>query len=255
MKIVWLSANLFGYRLLSEARKVPNVKITVVTLSELAKTRMYDGIDRGKWRKLRIPVYEIENVNESVDLLRKLAPDLIIMCGWRQIIGKEVLELPKLGVVGFHPTLLPIGRGPAPIINTILEGIRTSGVTMFYISDSVDSGDIIAQSQFSVEDDDYAWDVYRKAIRAGRELVDDNLPPLMSDTAMRMPQDECRATHFKKRTIADNEILPNDTPLMISRKIRAFSKPYDGAFITLGGKKVVIWREEDFMPAIMGEIK
>jgi methionyl-tRNA formyltransferase len=237
---------LFGYELLKEALRIKEVNVVaIITLSDKARTKMYDGIEKSKWYELGLPVYETENINEEISLLRSLRPDVIMMSGWRQILCKEVLNLPPRGVIGFHPTLLPKGRGPAPIINTILEGLKESGVTMFYVSDKVDSGDIIGQEKFEVKDEDYAIDIYNKVVRAGKTLIKKYLPLLATGKAPRIPQDEEKATYFKKRSLKDNEIkLETDSPDEIYRKIRAFSKPYNGAFIKLCDKKLIIWKAE-----------
>ena len=245
VKIIWLSANLFGYELLKEALKVKEANIiSIITLSKEAKIKMYDGVDERKWHSFGIPVYEIENINEEIKLLKSLSPYIIIMCGWRQIINEEILNLPAGGIIGFHPTLLPKGRGPAPIINSILGGVRKSGVTMFYLDKELDHGNIIGQEEFKIKSDDYAIDIYRKAIKAGRELIKDYLPLLVKDKAPRLSQDEAEAMYFQKRSVKDNEIKLDGSPEEIYRKIRAFSKPYKGAYIRLKDQKLIIWKAE-----------
>lgn len=246
IKIVWLSANVFGYELLKEAINVKEVEVVaIVTLSDKAKTKMYDGIDKNKWHDFGVPVYEIEDIDQEIALLESLSPDFIVMCGWRQIISNDILKLPKLGFIGFHPTLLPHGRGSAPIINTILEGLKWCGVTLFYVTDRVDSGDIIGQETFEMGDADYAMDVYNKAIEAGKVLIKKYLPLLAEGNAPRTPQNEMGATYSPKRTLKENEInLATERPEDIYRKIRALSKPYKGAYIKLGDKKLIIWKAE-----------
>jgi len=246
VSVAWLSANQFGYELLREAVKINGFDIKVIfTLSSDSHTRMFDAVDRSKWHKFGISVHEISDINKELDLIRSYEPDIIVMCGWRQIIKKDLLTLPKKGVIAFHPTLLPSGRGPAPIINTILEGLEKSGVSMYFISEGLDDGDIIGQVAFDVGPDDYASDLYKKIIRSGRRLVRKFFPLFVQDIAPRVPQDNRKATFFPKRTLADNEIhLDYDSVESIYRKIRAFSKPYDGAFIMKDNKKVVIWEAE-----------
>lgn len=242
-RIIWLSANLFGLKLLKQALKVcPHEIIAVVTLDEGAKTRMYDGVDINKWKKFNLPVYKIVNINDDYNLIKKLKPDLIVMCGWRQILGKEILKLPRNGVIAFHPTLLPIGRGPAPIINSILEGFKKSGVTMFYAADGVDDGDIIGQAGFQIGENDNAKNVYLKVIKAGKKLIKKYLPLLVKGKAPRILQKG--GSYFTPRTIKDNEITLKDSPEIIYRKIKAFSWPYRGAFIRVGKKKLIIWEAE-----------
>jgi len=245
MKIVWLSANRLGYELLKEALAMPIPITALVTLGEEAKTVMYDGMEINKWHELGLPVHEINIINEEEGLLRSLAPDLIIMCGWRQIVGKEILALPTQGFVGFHPTLLPRGRGPAPLINSILQGFTESGLTMFYVTEGLDNGDLIGQEKFVINDNDHVADVYEKVIIAGRKLIRQYLPLLIAGKAPRTPQDESKSFVFPKRTLKDNEInLEKESPEEIFRKIKALSHPYKGAYLRLGGKKLIIWRAE-----------
>lgn len=253
MKIVWLSANKFGYELLREAIRFTRIN-PVITLSERATTKMYDcsNLDKKRLEILtslhKIKLIKTEHINNEVETLKEIKPDYIIVAGWRQIISQEILDIPKYGVIGFHPTPLPLGRGPAPIINSILLGWRGSASTMFFYNDKVDAGDIIFQEYFEIESTDYAIDVYNKYIEASKKLLHFYLPLLEDGELARRPQDESKATYFPKRTLQDNQITMFDSIEMIDRKIRAFSKPYLGAFIKRNGKKLIIERchfEED----------
>ena len=245
VNVVWLSANEFGYRLLETAIDIECIE-AIITLKENAKTVIYDK-PKKSWECLgrSIPIYKIEDINKEGALLKKLAPDLIVMCGWRQIIKKEILDIPKKGVIGFHPTLLPKGRGPAPIINSILNGVKRSGVTMFHVKEGVDNGDIIGQETFTIREDYHADDVYNEMIFWGKRLLDKYLLLLSVGKAPRTQQNEEEATTFNRRSVKDNEIdLEKESAEEIYKKIRAFSKPYLGAYIKKDGKKLIIWRAE-----------
>ncbi len=244
MKILWVSANMLGYEVFPELLDFPEITISgIVTLAPSTNTIMYDGIPADEWKKWNIPVFEVENIGDKVDLIQSLAPDLIVMCGWRQIIPSSLLAIPKQGIIGFHPTLLPIGRGPAPIINSIIEGVTETGVTMYYLDEGLDCGDIVGQSKFSITEDDYAIDVYNKIILATKLLIRQYVPQIVKGTAPRIQQDHSKATYFPKRTLEDNEInIETDNINIALRKIRALSYPYRGAFIRLSGEKLVIWK-------------
>lgn len=242
MKIIWLSANLFGLRLLEEAVKHVDIS-SIITLSEKANTVMYDEVKRSRWNKFKIDVHEIEDINKEANLLNALNPDLVVMCGWRQVINKEILSIPKKGFIGFHPTLLPIGRGPAPIINSILNGFEVGGVTMFYVSEGLDDGDIIAQRGFKIESTDHAKKVYNKCIIAGKWIVSDFLHRVLYNQIKSIKQDLSKGTIFEKPSLKDNKIdLEKETLDKIYRKIRALSKPYHGAYIEKDGKRLRIWK-------------
>jgi methionyl-tRNA formyltransferase len=244
MDIVWLSANRLGYELLKEATNLKDQDIqAIITLSDKSKTVMYDAIEKERWHDFGIEVLEIDNLNEEKNLLNSISPDLVIMCGWRQIINKDILSIPKKGFVGFHPTLLPKGRGSAPIINSILNDIKESGITMFYVTECLDDGDIICQERFNIDESDHAEDVYNKVIKAGRRLIKTYLPLITQGKAPRMPQDNSKATFFERLRLEDNEIdLEKESIDEIYRKIKALSKPYMGAYIKKNGKKLIIWR-------------
>lgn len=247
MNVLWLSANEFGFQLLQTARAIEGINVMgIITLSEDSKTVMYDKIfnEFEGWEDFGIPVYKVDDINYRSPLIKDLHPDLVIVAGWRQFINKEVLKIPRLGFIGFHPTLLPQGRGPAPIINTILEGKEISGVTLFHISEDLDAGDIIGQSKFLIFPNDHALEVYNSIIHNGKELLEMYLPMIAKGRAPRVKQDESKATYSPKRTVADNKITLEETPEEIDRKIRAFSKPYLGAYFNWKGKKLRIWRCE-----------
>ena len=251
IRIIWLSAHRFGYNLLHEAVQLPIMEdggaeiSVIITLSSDAKTVMYDDLATEMWNDFGVDVYRIKNINEEEAFIRSLKPDMIIMCGWRQIVDKKILDIPKYGVVAFHPTLLPIGRGSAPIINSIISGFKESGVTIFYAAEGLDDGDIIGQEKFIIEDSDYASDVYDKVIVAGRKLISKYLPLLVSKSAPRIKQDNSKAVIFDKRNLADNKIdLSKESLEDAYRKIRALSKPYRGAYIEKDGKKLIIWKAE-----------
>jgi methionyl-tRNA formyltransferase len=243
MKIIFLSANKLGYCVFPELLKVPDINIVhIVTLSSQSVTTMYDGIKPDKWKKWDIPVMEINSISEEAEKIKSLSPDLILMCGWRQKIPQSIISIPTKGIIGFHPTLLPIGRGPAPIINSILEGFVKSGVTMFYLSDELDSGDIIGQESFTISEEDNAQAVYNKVIKATKKLIKTYVPLIKSGKSPRIPQDHSKATYFPKRTLEDNEINFDDDLSLIMRKVRAFSTPYRGAFFLINGERLIVWK-------------
>jgi len=246
MKIIWLSANKLGYELLKEAVKLDGFDLkAIVTLSSKAKTIMYDGIPIRKWRKFKVETYELEDINEEKNLIKQLSPELIVICGWRQIIKEDIIVIPSYGAIGFHPTLLPFGRGPNPIINTIMQDLRESGLTMYYVGKGLDDGDIIAQAKFKITEMDHAGDVYKKIVRAGKKLIRENFPSVIQGKASGIPQDNSRVVLFEKQYLDNNKIdMERESIESIYRKIKALSKPYRGAFIEKDRKRLIIWKAE-----------
>jgi methionyl-tRNA formyltransferase len=191
-----------------------------------------------------IPFFTFKKINEekTVSQIKDLAPDLIFVIGLSQIISKEILSIPKIGCVGFHPTPLPKMRGRAAIPWMILLGVKESAATLFFLDEGIDSGDIIDQEKYFIEEDDYAWDVYNKACVALETLVERNLPLLAEGKVTRIPQNEKEATYLSKRVPSDGLINWDNSSDSILRIIRATSRPYPGAYSFYKGKKVIIWR-------------
>jgi len=167
------------------------------------------------------------------------------VCGWRQVIKSDILKIPCLGTIGFHPTLLPEGRGAAPIINTLLAGKSRSGVSLFQMAEGIDDGDIIGQEAFPIDVSDHADDLYTKIVASGKRLLDKYLLKILAGSAPRIPQVGEKATYYPKPKLANNRInLDQDSPEQVFRKIKALSKPYRGAYIVKDGKKIILWRAE-----------
>lgn len=174
--------------------------------------------------------------------LQTIKPDFIYVIGWSRLVKKEVLATAKQGGIGLHPTLLPEGRGRAPIPWTILKGLRRSGVSLFHLIEAADAGDIITQSSYDVSPDETATTLYQKVCQATYRLVKETYPLLAAGLAPRRPQDESKTTHWTKRTPEDGLIDWNRSSTTIDTLIRAVTHPYPGAFSYLRGKKIIIWR-------------
>ncbi len=190
------------------------------------------------------PLFLIQNLNseEVVQTLRKIEPDLIYVIGWSRIVSPAVLETAKQGGIGLHPTLLPEGRGRAPIPWTILKGLRRSGVTLFHMIEAPDAGDIIRQIAYDIDPEETASTLYKKVCDATYRLTKETYPLLTTGKAPRIKQDETRATHWTKRTPQDGEIDWRKSTQEIHALIRAVTHPYPGAFGFLGGKKFLVWK-------------
>ncbi|MCC6346589.1 MAG: methionyl-tRNA formyltransferase [Nitrospirales bacterium] len=188
-----------------------------------------------------LPLFE-EKDNASLRNIIPLSPDIIFCIGWSRLLPKDVLAVPPLGVIGMHPTLLPEGRGRAPIPWAIIKGMSRSGVTMFYLDEGVDSGDIIAQKEFGIRFEDDAASVYRKSVSAMIGLTREYLPLLAGGQAPRKKQEETNASWWEKRTPTDGCIDWSKSVLENYNFIRALTRPYPGAFTYHREAKVLLWK-------------
>ncbi len=197
-------------------------------------------------RQWGVPLYKVDNVSVPLDTerMKGLKPDLIFCIGWPQVIGKEILGIPSCGCVGIHPTLLPERRGGAPINWCLIDGLSKSGVTLFYFDEGIDSGDIIAQQEFEITLEDTAKTVLDKVANISVELIKEYYPFLEKGDALRISQDNVRATYTRRRRPEDGVIDWRKTSLSIYNWIRALTSPFPGAFTFWNGRKIIIWESE-----------
>lgn len=194
-----------------------------------------------------IPYTKFHKINdeENIRLIREIDPDYIFVIGLSQLVSQEIIDMAKVGVVGFHPAPLPKMRGRAANVWEVLLGMHEVKCSVFFIDQGIDSGDIIGQQDFTIEDTDYASDVGRKIGEAANILFPRVLKEIMDGTYKRVKQNDEEATYTLKRTPEDGQIDWNDSIVNIHRLIRAVSKPYPGAFGLYDGKhKIIIWRAE-----------
>lgn len=191
-----------------------------------------------------IPLFHVDNINseEVIQTLQKIQPDLIYCIGWSRLVKQEVLQTAKWGGIGLHSTLLPEGRGRAPIPWTILKGLQKSGVSLFHLAEAADSGDIIQQVSYDIYPDETATTLYKKVCEATYRLAKETYPLLATGKASRIKQDESRVTHWTKRTPQDGLIDWQKSSKEIDTLIRAVTHPYPGAFSYLKEKKVIVWK-------------
>ncbi len=193
-------------------------------------------------RKYNIPVTTVEgNVAEYCDYIQNLKPDLIVVIGWYYMIPQSIMQIPPKGSIGIHASMLPKYRGNAPLVWAIINGEKESGVSLFYFENGIDSGDIIAQQKFNIENTDTIKDVLEKVKICSKEILIENIILLKENRAPRCVQDHSQATVFPKRTPKDGEINWSLSIKEIKDFIRAQTKPYPGAFTYINGKKVIIW--------------
>ena len=190
-----------------------------------------------------IPVFAPESINHPVwiNRIRAMAPDFIFSFYYREMVGKEILEIPRFGCINLHGSLLPKYRGRVPINWAIINGEKETGVTLHYMTEKADAGDIIDQQKIAISDDDTARSLFDKADAAAFEMLNRALPLLRDHKAGRTPQDESCATKFGGRKPADGEIDWKKSAVEVRNLIRAVTQPYPGAFSFIGDRKCFFW--------------
>ncbi len=198
-------------------------------------------------RQNQIPYKTFRKIEDSknVEIIRQLKPDYIFVVGLSQLVKRDILEAASKGVIGFHPTPLPKFRGRAAMVWQVLLGVHESKCTMFLLDEGMDSGDILIQEPYIIEDTDYAKDIERKMCDAIGRMTEKLLPQLLEGTIQPVKQKEEEATYLLKRTPEDGRIDWGQPSEKIQRLIRAVSRPYPGAFSDYDGKhKVIFWKAD-----------
>jgi methionyl-tRNA formyltransferase len=194
-----------------------------------------------------IPYQKFHNINEeqNIEIITKIEPDYIFVVGLSQLVGQKIMDAAKIGVVGFHPTPLPQMRGRAANVWQMLLGIHRTKCSMFMIDEGIDSGDILGQEEYIIEDTDYAADVEIKINDALGKLAKKVLKKISDGTLEIKKQKEEEATYLLKRTPEDGWINWGDSIEYIHRLVRAVSRPFPGAYAFYDKEhKIIIWKAD-----------
>lgn len=167
--------------------------------------------------------------------------DLLWVIGLSQLVPDRLVRTARVGGVGFHPTMLPEGRGRAPVAWTILLGARAAA-NLFFLTEEPDAGDIIVQREVPVLPDDYSEDLIHRTNLVLADAIIELAPRLRSGDIPRTPQDHRKATYYPKRTPANGLIDWSASTEQVYRLIRAAGRPYPGAFTHHKQRKLTIWR-------------
>ena len=171
--------------------------------------------------------------------LAALSPDVIAVAAYGLFLPPDALEIPPLGCLNIHPSLLPRYRGPSPVVSAILNGDAEAGVTIMKLDEGMDSGPIFAQTRVSIDEGETAPELTRRLFDVGADLLVDTLPRWSSGEVQASPQDESRATFTTLVKKEDGEIDWTDDAARIARMVRAY-EPWPGTFTHWNGKLLKI---------------
>lgn len=179
-----------------------------------------------------IEVYKPNKLKEDYEYILNKKPDIIITCAYGSIVPKVVLDYPSYGCINVHASLLPKYRGASPIVASILNGETETGITIMYMDEGIDTGNIIMSRSLKIEDNDNSLMLSNKLSELGAKLLIDTLPKIFEGENFDIPQDNDGATYVGMLKRDDEHIDFNDTIIHIKNKVRAFAPdPY--AFIII----------------------
>jgi methionyl-tRNA formyltransferase len=188
-----------------------------------------------------IPLFQPEKIRspEALETLRQLAPDLMVVAAYGQLLPPAVLGLPRLGCINLHASLLPRHRGASPINAAILAGDQETGITVMYMDAGLDTGDILLADSLPISPEDTAGTLHDKLATLAAPSLLRALELLETGQAPRTPQDPAPATHAPKLKKTDGLLDWNEPAEALARRVRALS-PWPGAFTHLGGQSLKI---------------
>ena len=181
-----------------------------------------------------IPILQPARIKsaDGVSEIRALAPEVIVVMAYGQILPRSVLEIPRVACLNLHASLLPRHRGAAPIQAAILAGDRESGITVMYMDEGLDTGDILLQSRLEIAANETGGSLHDRLALIAPGVLRDALAQLENKSAPRVPQDSSAATDAPKLEREHGRIDWSEAAVLIERKIRAFN-PWPGAFALL----------------------
>lgn len=190
--------------------------------------------------KYDIPVIQPARIKEDYQAIVDLKPDLIITAAYGQIVPQAVLDIPRLGCINVHASLLPLYRGGAPVHQAIIDGQEKTGVTIMYMVKKMDAGDMIAQKETPILEEDTVGILYDRLSDLGAELLKETLPDILKGINQRIPQDENLVTYAPTLSREDERLDWNMSARQVYNKVRG-TNPWPGSYTTYQGKTVKIW--------------
>jgi methionyl-tRNA formyltransferase len=226
--------------LLSRGVTVP----LVVTHEDDPSENIWFGSVAGLARLHAIPVTTPPDPNsaEMIQRIVALQPDFVFSFYYRHMLKQPLLDIPRLGALNMHGSLLPKYRGRAPVNWAVINGEFETGATLHYMVQRPDAGDIVDRQKVPIFPDDTAVDVFRKVTVAAEATLSRNLQRLIDGTALRIAQNDAQASYFGGRKPGDGRIDWNRPAAAIHNLVRGVAPPYPGAFSSIAGRPVRVLR-------------
>jgi len=252
MRIVFIGAGEIGVPTLQALLRSNEHKITgVVTQPDKpvgraqqiepppVKKALGSGAPGGRALPAAIPALQPARIKDrqAIEEIRALQPDAIVVMAYGQILPREVLEIPRLACLNLHASLLPRWRGATPIQAAIAAGDPETGITVMYMAQGLDTGDILLQRKIDILPTDTGGSLHDRLAHIAPEALLEALQMLAKSSAPRIPQDNAVATYAPKLTRDNGKIDWSEPAEIIERKIRAFN-PWPGAFTEIAATGV-----------------
>jgi methionyl-tRNA formyltransferase len=246
LKIVFIGTVLFSYTMLEKLTSL-NANITGVCTKKTSNFNN-DFCDLSSLCiSNNIPYKYVTDINDSetINWIKSCKPDVIFCFGWSNLLKKELLNLSKIGVIGYHPTKLPLNRGRHPLIWALALGLENSASTFFFMDEGADTGDILSQKEFKITYKDDAKSLYAKVSNIALSQIEKFLPELQANSFKRIKQKNSLPNYWRKRNKNDGLIHFGMNSQTIYNLVRALTRPYIGAHIFYKNQDIKIWKVKE----------
>lgn len=246
MRIVYMGTPDFAVNPLHALAKAGYEVVGVVTQPDKPKGRgktMLPTPVKEEAMKYGFPVFQPLKVRdpEFLSILKELAPDIIVVAAFGQIIPKSILDMPKYGCINIHASLLPKYRGAAPIQQAVIDGEKESGVTIMRMATGLDTGDMISKIVVPLADDETGGSLFDKLAEAGGRLLIDTLPHIFDGTAVYEKQPEESPTPYAGMITKQMGLMDfSKSAMELERLVRGLN-PWPSAFTYFNGKTLKVW--------------
>ena len=220
--------------------KKKNVTISLIVTYELPldQTYGYESVIK-KFSDSKIEVLNPKRVNINLtNKIKSISPDIIFSIYYRKILPKSLLGLPKLGCINIHPSLLPSYRGPVPTAWAIQNGETNFGITIHYMDEGIDTGDILVQEKYTIAEDETGYELYSRAMKLGAKLLEDNFENIINKKLKPIKQNGKSSYYGKKN--GKYKIDWKDSAKNINNKIRVHAKPFNPAETSMFNRYFII---------------
>ena len=248
MKIVFMGTPDFAVNTLEALISAGHDIALVVTQPDKAKGRSgkpaYSPVKEAAIAH-NIEVAQPERVREQsfIDSLNEIAPEVIVVVAFGQILPEALLNLPRYGCINVHASLLPAYRGAAPIQWAVIDGLKTTGVTTMYMDKGLDTGDIIDQKSIELAPDETGGSLFDKLAVLGGELILETLEKLEKKTATRLKQDDSKSSYAKMLSKDMGMLDFSKSAVELERLIRGLN-PWPSAYTKLNNKLLKIYEAD-----------
>jgi len=243
MRAVVFAYHDMGYMCLQELLRSGATVAAVFTHQDDPREEIWFRSVRALAEAHGLPVFAPDSVN-TPDWIARIAgwqPDFLFSFYYRKILCQEILVIPRFGALNLHGSLLPKYRGRCPVNWVLIHDERETGVTLHYMEEKPDRGDIVTQRAVPITDDDTALTLFRKMTAAAALLMHETYPLLAAGQAPRLPQAHAQASYFGGRKPEDGRIDWSHSARSIFNLVRAVTHPYPGAFTTWQGRRLYVW--------------